>query len=138
MAAWKAVEWPIRQAIKGIYLLFSRRWTARTSRRSSWEHLLLFTTGGVVLYRALFVPDTVDAHITTQANLPPLPAGVNDGFRTYNRTERGRDRLAAAAGHTTGQLRGGAAAQLNSSKSPGVEFQELLYGGYAGSRWLGR
>lgn len=132
---WKAVKWPIRQAIKGIYLLFSAAGRHKVVTAIILGTLLLFTTGGVVLYRALH-PDTVDAHITTQANLPPLPAGVKqwiDGFRTYNGQEAW-DAMSLAGQQQAIQQGNSAEAlqsQLDQLKSQGVEFQEFVYtGGY--------
>jgi hypothetical protein len=132
---WRAVKWPIRQAIKGIYLLFSAAGRHKVVTAIILGTLLLFTTGGVVLYRALH-PDTVDAHITTQANLPPLPAGVKqwiDGFRTYNGQEAW-DAM-SLAGQQQAMQQGNSAealqSQLDQLKSEGVEFQEFVYtGGY--------
>ena len=132
---WRAVKWPIRQLIKGIYLLFSAAGRHKVVTAIILGTLLLFTTGGVVLYRALH-PDTVDAHITTQANLPPLPAGVKqwiDGFRTYNGQEAWN--AMSLAGQQQAMQQGNSAEALQSSldqaKSQGVEFQEFQYtGGY--------
>jgi hypothetical protein len=132
---WRAVKWPIRQAIKGIYLLFSAAGRHKVVTAIILGILLLFTTGGVVLYRALH-PDTLDAHITAQANLPPLPAGVKqwiDGFRTYNGQEAW-DAM-SLAGQQQAMQQGSSAEALKSSldqaKSQGVEFQQFVYtGGY--------
>ena len=132
---WRAVKWPIRQAIKGIYLLFSAAGRHKVVTAIILGTLLLFTTGGVVLYRALH-PDTVDAHITTQANLPPLPAGVKqwiDGFRTYNGQEAWDAYSLAGKQQATqqGNSADGLQSSLDQAKSEGVEFQEFQYtGGY--------
>jgi hypothetical protein len=132
---WRAVKWPIRQAIKGIYLLFSAAGRHKVVTAIILGTLLLFTTGGVVLYRALH-PDTVDAHITTQANLPPLPEGVKqwiDGFRTYNGQEAWDAYSLAGKQQATqqGNSADGLQSSLDQAKSEGVEFQEFQYtGGY--------
>jgi hypothetical protein len=132
---WKAVKWPIRQAIKGIYLLFSAAGRHKVTTAIILGTLLLFTTGGVVLYRALH-PDTVDAHITTQANLPPLPTSVKqwlEGYRTFNGQEAWN--AMSLQGQQLRMQQGGSEetlqAELDQFKSQGVEFQEFVYtGGY--------
>jgi hypothetical protein len=132
---WRAVKWPIRQAIKGIYLLFSAAGRHKVVTAIILGTLLLFTTGGVVLYRALH-PDTLDTHITMQANLPPLPASVKqwlEGYRTFNGQEAWN--AMSLQGQQLRMQQGGSEemlqAELDQFKSQGVEFQEFVYtGGY--------
>jgi len=132
---WKAVKWPIRQAIKGIYLLFSAAGRHKITTAIILATLLLFTLGGVTIYRALH-PDTLDAHITTQANLPPLPASVKqwiEGFRTYNGHEAWN--ALSLQGQQLRMQQGSSEESLQSAmdqlKSQGVEFQQFVYtGGY--------
>jgi hypothetical protein len=140
---WKAVKWPIRQAIKGIYLLFSAAGRHKITTAIIVATLLLFTLGGVTIYRALH-PDTIDTHITTQANLPPLPVGVKqwiEGYRTFNGQEAWS---ALSVGGQQIEMQRGNSAEglqnlLDQYKSQGVEFQEFLYtGGYVAPNGSGQ
>jgi hypothetical protein len=132
---WKAVKWPVRQAIKGIYLLFSAAGRHKVATTVIVAILLLFTLGGVTIYRALH-HDTIDAHITTQANLPPLPASVKqwiEGYRTFNGQEAWN--ALSPQGQQLRMQQGGSKetmqASLDRLKATGVEFQEFVYtGGY--------
>jgi hypothetical protein len=139
---WKAVKWPIRQAIKGVYLLFSAAGRHKVATAIILGTLLLFTTGGVVLYRALH-PDNIDAHITTQANLPPLPTSIKhfiDGYYTYNGQEvwdsysDQKQLQDAQQGGSASAIQSG----LSQAKDQGVSFKDFLYaGGYSGSDGIG-
>lgn len=139
---WRAVKWPIRQAIKGIYLFFSVAGRHKLATVIVLGTLLLLTGGGVVLYRALH-PDTIDAHITTQANLPPLPASVKhwiEGYHTYNGQEVW-DSLSAARQQQEAQQGVSASAlqtQLAQAKAQNVSFESFVYaGGFVGSDGVG-
>ncbi len=139
---WRAVKWPIRQAIKGIYLLFSAAGRHKLASAIIVGILLLFTVGGVALYRALH-PDAIDAHITTQANLPPLPASVKhfiDGYYTYNGQEvwdsysEQKQLQDAQQGGSASAIQSG----LSQAKDQGVSFKDFLYaGGYSGTDGIG-
>jgi hypothetical protein len=139
---WKAVKWPIRQAIKGIYLLFSAAGRHKLVTAIILGTLLLLTGGGVVLYRALH-PDAIDAHITTQANLPPLPHSVKqfiEGYHTYNGQEVW-DSLSATKQQQDAQ-QGGSAADMSSTlsqaKAQGIRYEDFIYaGGYIGADGIG-
>jgi hypothetical protein len=132
---WKAVKWPIRQAIKGIYLLFSAAGRHKVVTAIILGTLLLFTLGGVTIYRALH-PDSIDAHIATQANLPPLPTSVKqwiEGYRTFNGQEAWN--ALSLQGQQLRMQQGSSEEAIQSSldqlKAAGVEFQESVYtGGY--------
>jgi hypothetical protein len=139
---WRVVKWPIRQAIKGIYLLFSAAGRHKLVTAIILGTLLLLTGGGVVLYRTLH-PDTIDAHITTQANLPPLPTSIKhwiEGYHTYNGQEVW-DSLSATRQQQEAQQGVSAAAlqsQLAQAKAENVSFENFLYaGGYVGTDGVG-
>jgi hypothetical protein len=140
---WKAVKWPIRQAIKGIYLLFSAAGRHKVATTVVVAVLLLFTLGGVTIFRALH-PDTIDAHITTQANLPPLATGVKqwiDGFHTYNGQEawNALSLQAQQQAMQQGDSAEGLQSSLDQAKSQGVEFSDFVYtGGFVDSDGSGQ
>jgi hypothetical protein len=139
---WRAVKWPIRQAIKGIYLLFSAAGRHKFVTAIILGALLLFTGAGVVFYRALH-PDAIDAHITTQANLPPLPRGVKqfiEGYHTYNGQEVW-DSLSMTKQQQDAQQGGSAAimaSTLSQAKAQGISYEDFIYaGGYVGADGIG-
>jgi hypothetical protein len=139
---WRAVKWPIRQAIKGIYLLFSAAGRHKVVTAIILGTVLLLSGAGVVLYRALH-PDTIDAHITTQANLPPLPSSVKhwiEGYHTYNGQEVW-DSLSATRQQQEAQQGVSASAlqtQLSQAKAENVSFESFLYaGGFVGADGVG-
>jgi hypothetical protein len=140
---WKAVKWPIRQAIKGIYLLFSAAGRHKIATTLIVAVLLLFTLGGVTIYRALH-PDTIDAHITTQANMPPLATGVKqwvEGFHTYNGQEawNALSPQAQQQAMQQGDSAAGLQSSLDQAKSQGVEFPEFVYtGGFVNTDGTGQ
>jgi hypothetical protein len=139
---WRATKWPIRQAIKGIYLLFSAAGRHRLATALILGALLLFIGAGFLTYRYTH-PDTIDAHISTQANLPPLPSGVKhfiEGYHTYNGQETW-DSLSAQYQAQLAQ-QGGSAEVIQSSlaqaKAQGISFENFVYaGGYVGSDGIG-
>lgn len=84
---WRALKWPARKALKGIYLVGR---TARLHKIVALVVLLLllaFTAGGVVVYR---IANPTPSIPISNANRPELPDSVHHwlhGFVTFNAKE---------------------------------------------------